>query len=74
MLALDVYSGSQTEDYEAEASAGNDVQNLVTTFVAINHVNSRFSMKLITELQINFKSKTLVNVHTNARCEAFTAI
>ena len=48
---------------------GNDIYNLVTTFVAVNHVNPKVNMKLITELQINFNAKTLVKSHTNAQCE-----
>ena len=69
--ALDVYTASQTEDYEDTVSAGNDITNLVTTFVAVNHVDPHVNMKLITEFQINFKSKTLFNFHTTARCELF---
>ena len=69
ILQLGVYSANQTEDQEQTVSMGNDIYNLVTTFVAVNHVNPKVNMKLMTELQINFNAKTLVKSHTNAQCE-----
>jgi hypothetical protein len=41
-LALDVYSASQTDDEENTLSPGNNITNVVTTFVAVNHLDPHF--------------------------------